>query len=95
MGSCNREPQTLKLFAALAVAAARRLSELNTQNVANIAWTLATVNYRDDKLCATWRRAAERAFVKVNQLDEKLFRTSAWEALRSPGITAGRRLSGQ
>ena len=47
-------------FAALAIAAARRLCEFNPQAVANIAWAFATVNHRDEKLFAAMARAAER-----------------------------------
>ena len=77
-----------KLFAALAIAAERRLPEFNPQEVANAAWAFATVNYRDQKLCAALALAAERrlsefhpqevantawASATVNYRDEKLF----------------------
>ena len=39
-----------KLFAALAIATERRLSEFNGQTVANLSWAFATLNYRDEKL---------------------------------------------
>ena len=48
------------LFAALARAAERRLSELSAQDVANAAWAFATANHRDEKLFAALARAAER-----------------------------------
>ena len=40
-----------KLFAGLAIAAERRLSEFNVK-VANTAWAFATLIYRDEKLFA-------------------------------------------
>ena len=58
--------QDEKLFAALARAAERRLSEFNPQDVANIAWAFATVNYRDEKLFAALARAVERRLREFN-----------------------------
>ena len=55
-----------KLFAALATAAERRLSEFNPQNVANTAWAFATVNYRDEKLFAALAIAAARRLSDFN-----------------------------
>ena len=40
------------LVAALAAAAKRRLSDFNPQDVANMAWACAAVNYRDEQLFA-------------------------------------------
>ena len=55
-----------KLFAALARAAERRLSDFNPQNVANTAWAFATVNYRDEQLFAALAIAAERRLSEFN-----------------------------
>ena len=49
-----------KLFAALARASERRLSDFNARGVANTAWAFATVNYRDETLFAALAIAAER-----------------------------------
>ena len=48
------------LFAVLAIAAEWRLSKLDPQDVANMAWAFATVNYRDEKLFAGLATAAAR-----------------------------------
>ena len=49
-----------KLFAALARAVERRLSEFNAQDIANLAWAFCTVNRQEEKLCTDLARAAER-----------------------------------
>ena len=54
------------LFAVLARAAERWLSEFNAQNVANKAWAFATMNYRDEKLFAALAIAAERRLSEFN-----------------------------
>ena len=41
-----------RIFAALAIAAERRLSEFKPQELANSAWAFATANHRDKKLVA-------------------------------------------
>ena len=38
-----------KLFAVLARAAERRVSKFNAQDIANIAWAFATLDYLDEK----------------------------------------------
>ena len=55
-----------RLFAALAIAAERRLSEFNPQSVANMAWAFATVKRRDEKLFAALAIAAERRLSEFN-----------------------------
>ena len=55
-----------KLFAVLAMAAERRLSELNAQNVTNTAWAFATANRRDAKIFAALAIAAERRLSEFN-----------------------------
>ena len=55
-----------KLFAALAIAAERRLGEFKPQEVASTAWAFATVNYRDEKLFAALATAAERRLGDYN-----------------------------
>ena len=54
------------LFAALAGAARRRLSEFNPQEFANTTLAFATVNYRDEKLFAALAIVAERRLDKFN-----------------------------
>ena len=49
-----------KVFAALARAAERRLSELNPQELAKTVLEIATVNYRDEKLLEALAIAVER-----------------------------------
>ena len=49
-----------KLFAALARAAERRLSEFNVQGVANTAWASAIVKHRDEKLFSALAGAKQR-----------------------------------
>ena len=39
-----------KLFAALAIAAARRVRQFQVQNVANTAWAFATVKQSDEEI---------------------------------------------
>ena len=55
-----------KLFAALARAAERRLSDFNPQDVANTAWAFAAVKYQDEKLFSALARASERRLSKFN-----------------------------
>ena len=55
-----------KLFAALAIAAERRLNKFNPQDVANTAWAFATVSYRDEKLFAALAIAAARRLSEFN-----------------------------
>ena len=47
------------LFKALATAAEHRVSKLNEQELANTAWSFATVTQSDEKLFATLVRAVE------------------------------------
>ena len=85
-----------KLSAALAIAAGRRLSKFNLQNVANTAWAFATVNCWDEKPFAALAKVAERrlseltpqdvantawAFTTVNYRDEKLLAAENLEAI--------------
>jgi len=80
--------------------AERRLSEFNSQDVANTAWSYATVNYQEEKQCAVLAVAAEWqlsnfnpqhvanlawAFATVNYRDLRLF--------AAPAMAARRRLS--
>ena len=85
---CGRSGMISLLFAALAIAAERRLSEFKTQELANTAWAFATVNRPDEKLFTALARAAVQrvsgfklqelanmawAFATVKRPDEKLF----------------------
>ena len=54
-----------KLFAALAIAAARQLSEFNVQTGAKTAWALAMVNHLHEMLFAV-ALAAERQMSEFN-----------------------------
>ena len=63
---CGRRRLLSLLFAVLASAAERRLSEFNALEVANTAWAFATVNHEDEKLFAALARAAERRLSKFN-----------------------------
>ena len=56
----------MKLFAALVIAAERRLSEFKGQDLANTAWAFATVNHRDEKLFTVLAITAERPLSDVN-----------------------------
>ena len=47
-------------------AAERRVSDFNIQNLANTAWTFATVRQQDAQLFAALSRAAERC---MNEFD--------------------------
>jgi lysylphosphatidylglycerol synthetase-like protein (DUF2156 family) len=91
---CGKSTMLSLLFPVLARAAERRLSDVNPQNFANMAWACATVNYWDDKLLAALAIAAKRrlievdpqevantacAFATVNYRDEK--------AIGSPGFS--------
>ena len=49
-----------RLFKSLARAAVQRVSEFNTQNLANSAWAFATVNWRDEKLFTAFAREREK-----------------------------------
>ena len=60
-------------FAALAVAAERRLSEFNSQEIATAAWALA---YWDVKLYAALAVAAERRVSELNSQE-------VWSARRT------------
>ena len=86
-----------KIFAALAMAVERRVSDLNAQARANSAWSFATAHWLDEKLFPVLARAAERrvgeckpqglantagAFATAGQLDEKLFAALARAAER-------------
>ena len=55
-----------KLFAAMARAVARRLSDFNPQEVTNTAWAFATVNYRDERVFPALAGAAERRLSDFN-----------------------------
>ena len=55
-----------KIFAALAKAAQRRLSEFNVQDEANTAWAFATVIDQDEKMFTAFARAAERRLSEFN-----------------------------
>ena len=57
------------LFVASARAAAWRVSEFNSQNVANTAWAFATGNYREEKPFSALARAAERRVSEFNAQD--------------------------
>ena len=48
------------LFAALATAAERRMSDFNSQDLANAAWAFATADQSDASLFAALATAAER-----------------------------------
>ena len=101
---CGRSGVTNLLFAALARAAERRLSEFRTQNIASTAWAFATMKEPHEKLFAALARAAERglsefngqdianiawAFATADRWDEKLFAALARAAEpRLSGFTA-------
>ena len=55
---CGRSGMLRILVAALATAAKLRLSDFNPQDVANMVWAFAKVNYRDEKLFAALARVA-------------------------------------
>ena len=59
------------LFAALALAAERRLRKFNPQEVANMAWAFATANHCKEKLFMALSRAAERRQSNVQSLLRK------------------------
>ena len=73
-----------RLFAALAIAAERRLSEFTGQGLSNAAWAFATVNYQDQKLCAVLARATERRVsgLNVQEFSMALWAFSACESLK-------------
>ena len=54
------------LFAALAKAADRRVSELKPQDFTNTAWAFATANRRDKKLSAILVGMAGRQLSELN-----------------------------
>ena len=55
-----------KLFAALARAAERRLSEFKPQELANTAWAFARVNHRDERLFGALAKAAMWQLSELN-----------------------------
>ena len=51
---------------ALTIAAQRRVSEFNEQDLTNTAWALATINQRDEQLFTALARGAERRLRDFN-----------------------------
>ena len=71
-----------KPFAALAIAAERRLREIHTHNVTNTAWAFATVNYRDAMLFAALATEAER---RLSEFNPQAVANTAWAVATSGG----------
>ena len=66
---CGRHRLLSVLFAELAKAAERRLSEFKPQELANTAWAFATADHSDEKLFATLACAAKRRVREFNVQD--------------------------
>jgi len=64
-----------ELFATSAIAAERRLSELNAEDVANTAWAFALMNFCDEKPFAAWASAAQR---RLNEFNSQSVANTAW-----------------
>ena len=79
------------MFAALATAAERRMSNFNSQGLANAAWAFATTGRSDPQLFIVLARASEQrigevsaqnlantawALAKAGELDAELMRTA-------------------
>ena len=54
-----------QLFDALANAAATRLNELNSQDLANTAWAFATASQRDERLTVPWPVSKDQRLTMV------------------------------